>query len=115
MSRTSGPSGPRRHGTTPAASISLITDSACEPGPSSWSGIGCPRPPVADQLELDVAQPLAVRSQIVPGPGPVAVFPPGGGAGVGAQVQQLSQRAGVPRVAARENDLNPPVQVAVHE
>src|ERR1700749_2594557 len=114
MSRTSGPSGPRRHGTTPAASISPTTDSACEPGSPRSSGIGRPRAPDLDQLDLDVPQPLAVRSQVVPGPGAVTVQPPGRGAVVHAQVQQLAQLPAVALVADPDHGLHPPVQVPGH-
>src|ERR1700744_972728 len=98
-SRTSGPSGPRRHGTTPAASISESTDSVSEPGSPRSSAIGGPRAPAPEQPELDVPQPFAVRGQIVPGPGALAVQPPGRGAVVHAQVHQLAQLPAVPRVA----------------
>jgi len=101
-----------RHSTQPAA---WITPSA------ATSSIGVrvrrDRPPAPGlyQVLLQVAEGLPVRIQVVPGPRPIAGQPPRRRALVHGQVDQRTQLRLLIRVSHRDQQLDAPVQVAVHQ
>src|SRR6185312_2512119 len=67
-----------------------------------------------DQPGLDVFQRSAVLVLVVPGPLPLGVQVPAGGARIHVAVQQRDQLCGVLAAAQRDQGLDAAVQVAVH-